>query len=103
GASLSNTVTKKLQVEVLPSLSVTESSTVVSPTGNTLPLGGVATMEEEILPSSSSIATPAKLAMAPQVPASLFITISAGQAITGGLPIGVDNPMVAVQPGLVRE
>ncbi|SRX51511.1 hypothetical protein AEQU1_00005 [Aequorivita sp. CIP111184] len=93
GASLSNTVTLKEHVEVLPSLSVTERFTVVLPTGNILPLAGVAIISPEMFPSSTSNATPAKFAAAPQVPGELFTTMSDGQAITGALPITIiGNP-----------
>ncbi|SRX54731.1 hypothetical protein AEQU1_01743 [Aequorivita sp. CIP111184] len=71
---------------MFPSLSVTESVTVVLPTGKTVPLAGVAIISPEMLPSSTSKATPVKLTTAPQVPGALFATMSAGQAITGGLP-----------------
>ena len=56
GSSLSITVTVKSQVEVFPSLSVTERVTVVTPTGKVLPLGCVDTMSPVMLPSSVSMA-----------------------------------------------
>src|SRR5690606_10623171 len=94
GASLSTTVTIKLQVTVLPSLSVTESSTIVSPTGKVLPLAGVAIISPEMIPSSTSKATPAKFATAPQVPTAVLIVISAGQAMVGALPTTVINAIL---------
>ena len=56
GSSLSITVTVKSQVEVFPSLSVTERVTVVTPTGKVLPLGCVDTISSVMMPSSVSMA-----------------------------------------------
>ncbi len=102
GSSLSTTVTLNIQVDVFPSLSVTESVTAVVPTGKAEPLAGVATISPEMFPSSVSVAVPAKLDTAVHTPGSVLIMISAGQVITGASPIIVIpvifNPMALTPP-----
>ncbi len=71
---------------MFPSLSVTDKVTVVVPTLKKLPLGGVAIISPEMLPSSGSIAKPAKFTTAPHAPNSLFAMMVPGQTIIGGLP-----------------
>ena len=75
------TVTKKVQVSVLPLLSVAMQVTMVVPTGKKLPDGGVQTT---VSPVQLSVTEAAYTTTAPQLPVSLSCVMSAGQLATGG-------------------
>jgi hypothetical protein len=80
GASVSFTVTSKLQVEVLPSASVATDVTVVVPIANTLPDAGVLTT---VTPGQLSVAPTVNVTAAPHNPASLLTVTFDGHVITG--------------------
>ena len=78
---MSRTVTVKVQLLVLPLASVAVLVTVVTPTGNVLPLGGVLT---RFVTLQLSVAVTAKVTLLRlQRPASAFSTRFAGQVIVG--------------------
>ena len=82
GASLSITVTSKIQLEVFPAASVTTKVLVVVPTGKIPPLAWPAVCV--VVTAQLSVPTGAVYdIVAPQIPGSLFTVILAGHAITG--------------------
>src|SRR6266571_2877058 len=82
GASLSLTVTLKVQALVLPLPSVAVQVTTVAPFAKAVPLAGMQTTEA--LPQLSLAVGAVKVATAVHWPASVFFTMLAGQvAITG--------------------
>ena len=78
---MSRMVTVKVQLLALPLASVATFVTVVTPTGNVLPLGGVLT---RFVTLQLSVALTAKVTLLRlQRPTSAFSTRFAGQVITG--------------------
>src|SRR5690606_24605344 len=83
GASLSITVTVNVIVEVFPEASVAVYSTIVVPTGNSLP-GSKPSVKVTTVPSQLSVAVgTSKFTVAPQIPASTFTVISLTGSKTG--------------------
>ena len=80
GASVSFTVTLKVQELVFPEASVPVTVTKVVPTGNTLPEAGTL---EVVTPGQLSVVVGEKVTIAEHDPASLDTVISAGQVTTG--------------------
>src|SRR5438445_6762343 len=80
GGSVSLTVTLNAQVLVLPAASVAVQITVVVPTGNNVPLGG---LHATVAPGQLSVTVGAKATVAPHTPGSVPVVISAGQVIAG--------------------
>ena len=80
GFLLSVTVTVKLQEEELPAASVATNVLVVVPTGNVEPLDKP--LSNATLAVQLSTVT-LKLAIAPQIPKSVFTLIRLGQVMTG--------------------
>src|SRR5438132_14277186 len=80
GASLSLTVTVKEQVAVLPLVSVAVQVTVVVPWAKVEPLAG---LQVGGAPGKVTEAVAAKVTTALELPASLFVTMFAGQVIVG--------------------
>jgi len=78
---VSLTVTVNEQVAVLPAASVAVAVTVVVPTGNVDPDGGVATT---VSPGQLSLDVTEKFTIAEHWPASLLTVILAGQVTVGG-------------------
>ncbi|SRX75629.1 hypothetical protein AEQU3_02625 [Aequorivita antarctica] len=83
GASLSTTVMVKLQTAVFPLPSVAVNSTVLTPTGNALPLARPPVWVAVALQLSNTNGI-GKVTMALHIPASVLAVISAGQVIVGG-------------------
>ena len=81
GASLSFTVTVKVEVVLLPEASVAVTVTVVVPTGNVLPEAGSATTVTE--PELSVAVGRVNVTAAPQVPASIVADTAGASATTG--------------------
>src|SRR5437660_10855078 len=84
GASLSVTVTLKLQLPSLFALSLDLQVTVVVPTAKGVPLAGE--QVTAVGPSQLSFALAEKLTTAEHWPASLALIIGAGQLTTGASP-----------------
>src|SRR6185503_14893133 len=81
GGCVSSTVTVKVQMLVLPLASVALFVTVVKPTGNVLPLGGLLT---RLVTLQLSVALTVKVTLLwPHRPKSAVSTRSGGQAIAG--------------------
>jgi hypothetical protein len=83
GACLSFTVTLKTHVAVFPLASVAVHVTGVAPRANRVPDGGVQTT---VAPGQLSVAVAANVTTASQRPASVFVTMLAGQSTTGTSP-----------------
>ena len=83
GASVSVTITSKLQKLVLPAASVAVKLTVVVPTGNVSPEAGPLVWRI-VAPSALSVNSGiVKSTTAPQTPGSLLRSIFSGQVISG--------------------
>ena len=81
GGCVSFTVTVNAQVALFPAVSMTEQVTVVVPTGNEEPDGGLQVGVSA--PSQLSVAVAVKLTTAEQTPLSLLTVIGFGQVMTG--------------------
>src|SRR6185436_7881998 len=82
GASLSVTVTVKLQLPTLPAASVAEQLTVVDPFGKAVPEAGLHVTAPR--PGQLSVALVVNETTAEHWPGSLFTAMFAGQVRTGG-------------------
>src|SRR6266571_3042952 len=87
GASLSLTVTLKVQALVLPLPSVAVQVTTVAPFAKAVPLAGMQTTEA--LPQLSLAVGAVKVATAVHWPASVFFTMLAGQAAMTGASLSL--------------
>src|SRR5260370_15538104 len=86
GGVVSTTVTVKLPVDVLPTLSVAEQVTVVVPSGKIEPEGG-----EQVtgsVPSTTSVAVAAKVTAAPDGPVASAV-MDVGKLKEGGVVLVV--------------
>src|SRR5258708_2836360 len=81
GASASMTATTKLQLAVLPEVSVAVQVTAFVPLAKVLPLVG---LQLTVTPGQLSVAVAAKFTNWLQEPAAVFVTMSEGHAIVGG-------------------
>ena len=81
GASLSATVTVKVQLDVFPAASVAVATTFVVPRGNADPEAGTLVT---LTPGQLSIAGTLKLTTAEHIPGSLCTERFAGQVMVGG-------------------